>query len=246
MLVGATAQEASVPTRQAVMTRTHSKRSTTVSEVPHQLLELLFVDDERMLREMLKPFLEIRGIRIVGNTGDGREAVLLAEELRPDIMLLDVVLPGINGIDIAAEIHRRRPETGIIMFSAYLESDRIARSLQAGALGYVWKGSDLGELETAIRVVATGRMFVPSVLATDSMLPSRANTKLNAPLFKLTARQREVLQLVAEEKSNKEIAMVLGISVKTVEKHRCSLMNMLDVHNVAGLVRVAVRAGLVA
>lgn len=208
-------------------------------------LSILLVDDERMLRELVRPYLELKGIKVVGESGDGLEAVSLAERLHPDIVLLDIVLPSLNGIEAAREIHKKNPGIAIIMFSAHLEADRVASSFNAGALGFVWKGAGLLELCDAIEIVAKGRPFI-SPAVSNIQRDSTNKSDFAGPLLgKLTRRQLQVLQLVAEGRTNKEIAAALKVSPKTVEKHRSALMEALNVHSVAGLVRFAVRVGLI-
>ena len=202
---------------------------------------VLIADGERMLRELLRSFLESRGMSVIGEASSGQEAVSLSAANRPDIVLLDVCLPILNGIDAAREIHGTYAEIGIIVSASHLDRGRVVAALRAGALGLVWKGANLQELETALTQVATGHPFIsPAALEVNGY--DSFSTPSPLPL---TQRQRQVLQLIAEEKTNKEIATILDVSSKTVEKHRTALMARLDVHSVAGLVRLAVKIGLI-
>jgi DNA-binding NarL/FixJ family response regulator len=206
---------------------------------------VLFVDDELMLRQSVRPILDAHGFSWVGEAGDGLEAIALADELRPDVVVLDLLLPTLNGIDVALQIHRIHPEIGIVILTAYMDNDRVVRALKCGALGFVSKADGIDELPAAISAVASGRPYVSPAFEITSTDFLRPPSPASSMLDKLTARQRQVLQLIAEDKTNKEIAAILGLSVKTVEKHRTALMTRLDIHTAAQLVRFAIHAGLI-
>lgn len=211
-------------------------------------LRLVLADDHTLVRAGMRALLsELPGIEVVGETGDGREALRLVRERKPDIALIDISMPGLNGLDVAARIRHDYPATSVIIVSMHGDDESVRRALVAGAAGYMLKNSDKSELELALRTVARGDTWLSPALTkrvvkafTQGGQPSPAG-----PLQVLTPRQREVLQLVAEGHSNKEIATQLNVALKTVETHRTELMERLGIHGVAGLVRYAIQVGLV-
>ncbi len=177
-------------------------------------------------------------IRVVGEADDGHSAIVLAAELRPDVVLMDIGMPRLNGIDATRQLRTASPATRVIILSAHADPEYIDRARGFGASGYVLKHSSLAELSGAIRTVRAGGPFVRP--QNDSTAPegvSRAQT--------LTPREAQVLQFVAEGSGNKQAARILGISIKTVEKHRQSLMAKLGIHDVAGLTRYAISIGVI-
>jgi DNA-binding NarL/FixJ family response regulator len=190
---------------------------------------------------------ELPGVEVVGETGDGREALRLVRERKPDIALIDISMPGLNGLEVAARIRHDYPATQVIIVSMHGDDESVRRALAAGAAGYILKNSDKSELELALRTVGRGDTWLSPSLTTRVVkaFTQGGQPSTEGPLQVLTPRQREVLQLVAEGHSNKEIATRLNVALKTVETHRTELMERLGIHGVAGLVRYAIRVGLV-
>ena len=203
------------------------------------MIKVLLADDHTIVREGLRALLsKADDVEIVGEADDGRKAVELAESLKPDVVVMDLAMPNLNGVDAAERIRRALPKTKVVVLSMHATDAHVRPAIKAGAVGYLLKGSGLDDLLTAIRTVHGGKTFyspdVEELLKEDK-----------APSERLTTREREVLQLVGEGRSSPEIAKQLHVSVKTVEGHRSRLMTKLGAKNVAGLVRNAVRMGLV-
>jgi DNA-binding NarL/FixJ family response regulator len=206
-------------------------------------ITLLLADDHQLVRQSLISLLEHEGFEVVGEASDGRTAVRLVQELSPEIAVLDMVMPGLNGIDAARQIQRASPRTKSILVTMYAERQYVVQALRAGIRGYVLKSQGARDLIQAIREVHNGAVYLSpkvSELAVDLSL-GRAEAEADP----LSPREREVVQLIAEGLTTKEVASVLGISVKTAEAHRINSMRKLDVHETASLVRYAVRQGLV-
>ncbi|MGI0134266.1 MAG: response regulator [Candidatus Micrarchaeaceae archaeon] len=204
---------------------------------------IILADDHLMFRQGLRALLESEGCEIVGEAGDGREAVKLARETEPDIAILDIGMPLLNGIDAAREIRRRVPDTQLILLTMYEESAYVLESLQVGIRGYVLKAQAAEDLIAAIRQIEHGGVYLsPGISET---LIDAYRTKSELPEDPLTPRERQVLQLVAEGKTTKQIAAILTLSVKTADSHRTRLMKKLGIHDTAGLVRYAIRRGLI-
>lgn len=210
-------------------------------------IRLLLADDHTLVRAGIRGLLAaLADVEVIGETGDGHEALSLAETLRPDVVLLDIGMPGLNGLEVAARLMKLDPAIRVVILSMHKSEEYVLQALRAGAAGYLLKGSAVAELEVAIRAVARGDTYLSpevSKRVVDEYV-SRTGGETD-PLAALTPRQREILQLVAEGHTNKEIAQRLGVSHRTVEAHRNQLMKRLDVHDLAGLVRFAMRAGLV-
>jgi two-component system, NarL family, response regulator NreC len=188
------------------------------------------------------------GMRVVGEASDGREAVRLAAELQPDIVIIDIGMPLLNGIDATAQILRETPRTGAIILSMHADESYIMRALNAGAKGYLLKDSADDDLLRAVRTVAEGRPFFSPVIAQtllEDYVRLMREHRVTDSYELLTEREREVLQLLAEGKSNKEVATVLGLSPYTVESHRNNLMQKLNLHNTADIVLYAVRKAII-
>lgn len=186
------------------------------------------------------------GIEIVGEAANGREALELIRTTMPDIVLIDVAMKELGGLEALPRITKNFPSVKVIILSAHANEEYVIRALRNGAAGYMLKDAATAELELAIKSVAEAKTYLsPSISRTviDSYLERVGN--VSSPLEHLTGRQREILQLIAEGKNTKEIAGLLGISIKTVEAHRLQLMARLDIHDVPGLVRYAIRSGLV-
>lgn len=210
-------------------------------------IRVFLADDHTLVRAGIRNLLVgIRGIEVVGEAGDGQEALRLVDVLRPDVVLLDVGMPGLNGLEVAARLATLDAAIRVMILSMHVSEEYVLRALRAGCAGYLLKASAVSELEVAVRAVARGETYLSPAVSrpvVDDYV--RRTGGAVDPLQALTPRQREVLQLVAEGNSTKEIAHRLGLSPKTVETHRAQLMERLGVHDVPGLVRFAVRVGLV-
>jgi len=209
---------------------------------------VLIVDDHTLLRAGLRSLLaQDPGIEIVGEASDGRDAVRAVGQLSPHLVLMDLTMPGMNGIEAVTEIKRRYPEVRILVMTLHKTEDFIHASLKAGADGYILKDATHEELRVAIRSVLQGKTYLSmdvSGKVVSGYLGGGKTASGSSVFDTLTHREREILKLVAEGKSNKAIAEFLSLSVKTVEKHRSNLMSKLDVHNAAGLTAFAIEKGL--
>ena len=210
-------------------------------------IRVLLADDHKLFRAGIRSLLRtMADVEVVDEADDGREALRLTEVHRPDVVLMDIMMPNLNGLDAAARMARACPRTRVIMLSMNADEDSVLKTLRAGAAGYLVKTADPAELELAIRAAVKGEKFLSSAISAhvvDACL-GRVD-KEQTSLERLTPRQREVLQLVAEGHSTKVIAKKLDISTKTAEAYRGELMKALDIHDVASLTRYAIRAGLV-
>jgi DNA-binding NarL/FixJ family response regulator len=210
-------------------------------------IRVLLVDDHTLFRAGTRALLQtLPDIEIVAEAADGREALRLIATRRPDVVLMDIMMPELNGLDAAARVGRAFPGTRVVILSMNADEDSVLKTLRAGAAGYLVKTADPAELELAIRAVARGERFLSSAVSEHvvSACLKRINTEQSA-LERLTPRQREVLQLIAEGHTTKAIAAKLGITAKTAEAYRSELMKALDIHDIASLTRYAIRAGLV-
>lgn len=206
-------------------------------------IRVLLADDHQIVRQGLKDLLQREGFTVIGEASDGREAVRLAREHRPEIAVLDLSMPLLNGMDAAREIQKACPRTAPILLTMHTEDPYIVDALRAGIKGYVLKTQAAADLVQAIRDVAQGRLYLsPRV---SGALASALGSKTDSQEDLLSPREREVLQLIAEGRTTKEIAGLLGISAKTAESHRSRIMDKLGIHDTAGLVRYAIRRGLV-
>ena len=209
---------------------------------------VLLADDHTLVRAGIRSLLEtIPGIEVLAETGDGQEALDLVRARNPDLLLLDISLPGMNGLEVAGRIRRLGLGTRVLMLSMHAGPEYVASALRAGAAGYLIKDSAVAELEKALERVFHGREYLSESIDAEvvhGFLKSR--TSPGEELSVLTPRQRQVLQLIAEGHSTREIAERLRISVKTVETHRAQLMERLGISDVPSLVRLAVRTGIVA
>jgi DNA-binding NarL/FixJ family response regulator len=208
---------------------------------------VLLADDHALVRVGIRSLLStIAGFDVVGEAGTGHEAVELADQLRPHVVLMDIAMPGINGLDATARLVERHPEIRVIILSMHASEEYALQALRAGAAGYLLKDADLLELERAVVAVARGETYLSPAISKHVIADyKRRVAEQPEPIDRLTPRQREVLRLIAEGLSTKEIAFKLGLSVKTVETHRAQLMERLEIRDVAGLVRFAIRSGLV-
>ena len=210
-------------------------------------MRILLADDHGLVRAGIRSLLEkVPGIEVVGEASNGRETLELIKAELPNLVLMDITMPDLGGLEALPRIIKNFPSIKVVILSAHATEEFVSRALRSGAAGYMLKDAATVELELGIKSVAQGRTYLsPSISRTivNSYLQRMADEL--SPLEQLTSRQREILQLIAEGKNTKEIASLLGISVKTVESHRLQLMSRLDIHEVAGLVRYAIRSGLV-
>ncbi|MFZ0415018.1 MAG: response regulator transcription factor [Candidatus Acidiferrales bacterium] len=206
-------------------------------------VQVLLADDHQIVRESLRALLEREGFKIVGEASNGQEAVKLAETSRPDVAVLDISMAVLNGLDAAMEIQKVSPRTKTIFLTVHDEDPYLLNALRSGARGYVIKTHAAQELLHAIREATRGGMYLSPEVSRAVVQAYQNKTEL--PSEPLSPRERQVLQLIAEGKSTKEAAGVLNISVKTAETHRTRIMEKLDIHETATLVRYAIRRGLV-
>lgn len=210
-------------------------------------IRILLADDHVLVRASLKFLLEgFAGLNVVGEANDGNDTLKMMGELEPDVVVMDISMPGLNGLEAARSITKDHPAARIVMLSMHSDETHVLQALRAGASAYVLKESAPAELEAAIRAVARGESFLSPAISRHVIgdYLKRVPPEPGSPDL-LTPRQREILRLIAEGKTSKHIARLLGTSVKTIESHRASLMERLDIHEVAGLVRYAIRHGLV-
>ncbi len=206
-------------------------------------LRILLADDHVIVRQGFRVLLERAGFEVVGEADNGLQAIELVGKLRPDVAVLDLAMPILNGIDAAREIKKVNDQTKLILLTMHTQKKFVLESLRAGIRGYVVKSTAAGELLEAIRTVCKGNPYLTPEIAKIMVEGYLAESDRQVPV--LGDRERQVLQLVAEGKTTKEIADILEISVKTAESHRAHLMDKLQIHDTAGLVRYALREGLV-
>ena len=209
---------------------------------------VLIADDHQLLREALRPVIESSGeFEVIAEAADGREAVELATELKPDLVLMDIWLPKLSGIEATRHVKHALPETRVLIMSQHDTSNYIEAALREGASGYMVKTTSANEMLAALRAASEGKCYLsPDIALRVVDAFARPSGEPSLAYSTLTGREREVLQLIAEGLSSKEVAQQLGISLRTVEAHRASVMDKLEIHKVAGLVRFAIREGLIA
>jgi DNA-binding NarL/FixJ family response regulator len=210
-------------------------------------VRVLVADDHALFRAGVRKLLQsFEGIQVVGEAADGHEALRLSGTERPDVLLMDIGMPGLNGVEAAARLTREGPRPRVVILSMHTGEDHVLRAIRAGAAGYLLKDASPAELEAAVRAVARGEIYLSPAISryvVDDYVRRAGGDR--SPLDRLTSRQREVLQLIAEGNTTKAIATRLVLSVKTVETHRAQLMERLEARDVATLVRLAIRVGLV-
>jgi two-component system, NarL family, response regulator NreC len=206
-------------------------------------IRIVLADDHNLVRQGLRSLLEREGFNVVGEASDGQEVVERIRTLHPEIAVMDITMPILNGLDAAREIGRSCPKTKTILLTQHEEGQYISEALEVGVKGYVLKDQVASDLIEAIRQVSRGHVYLSPGVSGAVMEAYRS--KSNKPKDPLTAREKQVLQLIAEGKSTKDVASLLNISVKTAESHRTRLMRKLDIHETASLVRYAVRRGIV-
>lgn len=211
-------------------------------------ITVFLADDHAVVRDGLRYLLSAQpDIEVVGDAEDGRQTLQLVKQLNPDVVVIDIAMPELNGIDAAHHISLDCPSTQVIILSMYSTAEHVNRALSAGALGFVLKESAGLEVINAVRAVHSGHHYLSQKLSDqliDDYLHQRQAAYEPGPLERLTPREREVLQLVVEGKSSAEIASILSLSVKTVETYRSRLLHKLDISDITGLVKFAIRHGL--
>ena len=212
-------------------------------------IRVLLADDHQLMRSGVRLMLEREpDVSVVGEANDGREAVALAKSLKPDVVVMDIGMPNLNGIEAAHQMTGESPGLAIVMLSMHSDESYVLRALKAGARGYLLKDSAEADLSKAVHVVAGGKSFFsPAVskVLLDDYVRKLKRTGTDDPYDLLTPREREILQLIAEGKSNKDIANLLNLSVYTVESHRANLMEKLNLRGMAELILYAVRKGII-
>ena len=214
---------------------------------PVKPIRVILADDHTLVRAGIRALLEkLPDVEVMGEAGDGREVLNLVETHRPDVVLMDIAMPGLNGLEAAARMARDFPDVRVIILSMHNNEEYYWRALKAGASGYLLKKAATVELETALKRVVHGEIYLSREISTRLLkkFPLQGIANRKSPLEQLTSRQREILQLIAEGQNTKQIAAILKISPKTVEYHRMKLMDNLNVHDIPGLVRFALRVGL--
>ena len=214
-----------------------------------QLIRVVLADDHSLMRAGIRAELDkLPWVEVVGEANDGREALALVKLRRPDAAILDMSMPGLNGLEALARITKEFPRVRVLVLSMHENEEYIWRAMRAGAVGYLFKSAAAAELGAALQRVIRGGIYLVKVIAARlaKNLPKNGIAGAKSPLEKLTNRQREIVQLIAEGRNTKEIGAILTLSPKTVEYHRLRLMQTLNVRDIPGLVRFALRFGLVA
>jgi DNA-binding NarL/FixJ family response regulator len=214
---------------------------------PIKPIRVILADDHTLVRAGIRALLEkLPGVEVMGEASDGREVLNLVKLHRPDVVLMDIAMPGLNGLEAAARMAKEFPDVRVIILSMHHNEEYVWRALKAGAAGYLLKKAATAELTTALQRVAHGEIYLSQEISTrlPKSFPLNGIANRKSPLEQLTGRQREILQLIAEGQNTKGIAEILKVSPKTVEYHRMKLMGCLNVHDIPGLVRFALRVGL--
>lgn len=212
------------------------------------MMRIVLADDHQLVRAGLRSLLQsFADVSVLAECGDGHEALALVDRHQPDVLLLDITLPGLNGLEVARRVPKLSPRTRVLILSMHAGAEYVAQALRAGVAGYLIKDSAVDELKVALDALQRGRNYLSTAISQSvvSGFLDPAGGGAQSELSVLTPRQREILQLIAEGHSTREIAARLGLSIKTVESHRSQLMDRLGIRDVSGLVRFAIRAGLV-
>lgn len=212
-----------------------------------QPLRVIVVDDHSLVRAGIRALLtDIAGVDVVAEASDGRQALELIKNHRPDLVLMDISMSGMNGLETTTRVTKEFPEVRVLILSMHTHKEYVIQAIRSGARGYMIKDSGRDDLQRALETIREGKIYLSPLFSKFEVEAAGADSsgKLS-PFESLTSRQREVLQLIAEGKNTKEIGIVLGVSAKTIETHRAQLMNRLGIHDTAGLVRYAMRMGLV-
>ena len=210
------------------------------------LLRILLADDHTLVRAGIRALLaQMPDIEVVGEVGDGREALALAKACGPDVLLMDIAMTGMSGLEAAAQVKKECPGVKVIILSMHANEEYVIQALRVGAVGYLLKDAASVELELALKAAVAGQTYLSPAISKQVIENYITRVGAIVPPDPLTPRQREILQLVAEGRSTKEIAFALEISIKTVEAHRAQIMERLDIHDVPSLVKYAMRTGLI-
>lgn len=209
-------------------------------------VRVLIADDHTLVRAGIRALLEkLPEVEVVTEASDGRDALQMVKTHQPDVVLMDIAMPGLNGLEATRRMVKEFPKSNVLILSMHASEEYVCQALNAGAAGYLLKGAELAELVLAIRAITRGEMYLSPPISKQVIKDYLRRVGGEETLLeRLTSRQREVLQLIAEGATTKEIAATLHISVKTVETHRAQLMERLDIHDVVGLVRYAIKIGL--
>lgn len=210
-------------------------------------IRILLADDHELVRNGIRALLEkLSGVEVTGEASNGEDAIRLVEKSEPHIVLTDIAMPRLNGLEVTRHLAKAFPNVRVVILSMYADEEHLYMALRAGAAGYLVKGAAREELELAIRAVARGDAYISPALSKHLIMNcDQAGDGGLAPFRRLSSRQTEVLRLIAKSKTTKQIALDLNISVKTVESHRTQLMDRLEIHDIPGLVRFAIKVGLV-
>ena len=208
------------------------------------MISVLLADDHAVVRDGLRALLEAQtDIEVVGDAANGREVLRLAQQLHPDVVVMDIAMPELNGVEATQQMHDAYPSTQVLILSMHSTTEHIFRALQAGARGYLLKDSAGAEVADAVRVVHAGRRYLSQKIAATVIDDYIAERHRTSPLESLSSRERQILQLVAEGKSSTEIAAILFLSPKTVDTYRSRLMHKLDIGDLPSLVKFAIQHG---
>jgi DNA-binding NarL/FixJ family response regulator len=208
-------------------------------------ISVVLADDHQVVRDGLKTLLEAQAdLRVVGSVADGREAVASAAQLKPDVVVMDISMPDMNGVEAARRIHAARAETRIVMLSMHSDAEHVYRALEAGATGYLLKNSAGSELVAAVRAVHAGRRYLTEKINDLVIAGYLGENRATSPLESLSKRERDILQHIVDGRNNRETAELLHISVKTVETYRSRMLQKLGIKNVTELVKFAITHGL--
>ena len=223
-------------------------RIQKVVKQPAKPIRVILADDHTLVRAGIRALLEkLPGVKVTGEAGDGREVLHQVKAQPPDVVLMDISMPGLNGLEAAERMARDFPDVRIIILSMHNNEEYVLRSIKAGASGYLLKKAATAELETALHRVVDGEIYLSQEISLQlhRQFPLQGIADRKGPFEQLTGRQREILQLIAEGRNTKQIGETLKVSPKTIEYHRMKLMNCLNVHDIPGLVRFALRVGLI-
>ena len=214
---------------------------------PVDPIRVLLADDHELVRACIRSLLEkLTDVEVAAEASDGREAIRLVEKHEPHVVLTDIAMPVLNGLEVTRHLTDKFPKVRVVVLSMYSDEEHVYLALRAGAAGYLLKGAAREELELAIRAVAQGEMYLSPTVSKPIMMEYGGRPTGETSLLKrLSARQIQVLQLIAKGKTTKQVALELNISAKTVETHRMQLMDRLEIHDIPGLVRFAIKVGLV-
>jgi DNA-binding NarL/FixJ family response regulator len=208
-------------------------------------IRVFLADDHNLVRQALAEMIDRNpDFEVVGQCGEGLQVVAQVLEAKPEVLVLDIAMPGLNGLDVCKEVTRKLPKLAVLILSMHDDEEFVARALENGASGYLMKEADNDQLATAIRTVARGELYLAPGVSRNVLL--RLGRLPEDPYQRLTIRERQVLQLITEGKTNREVAAALGLAVKTIDTHRTRLMRKLGIHDQTALVKFALRKGIVA